>query len=361
VSSSAKPRVLVTGGAGYIGSHMVKRLWRAGWAVTTVDDLSLGHRDAVKAGELVQADLRDRAAMARLFADRPFDLVMHFAGSSLVGESVAHPRRYYANNMGGSIGLLDAMVDAGVRRIIFSSSCSTYGIPRETPISEDHPQHPVNPYGNTKLLVERALADYSAAYGLSSVALRYFNAAGCDREGDLDERHEPESHLIPLVLREAARVLAGGDREATSLTVFGDDYPTPDGTCVRDYIHVEDLCQAHLLAAERLLSDAGQGGGHPRAPGQGGGHPRAPGGGFEAFNLGNGSGSSVLQVISAARAVTGADFTYRVSGRRPGDPPVLVGSAARATEVLGWRPEIARITDIVATAWRARQSRLHNV
>jgi UDP-glucose-4-epimerase GalE len=334
--------VLVTGGAGYIGSHMVKRLSRAGWVVTTVDDLSLGHRDAVKAGDFVHADLRDRAATARLFADRRFDLVMHFAGSSLVGESVAHPRSYYANNVGGALSLLDAMADAGVRRIIFSSSCATYGVPRETPISEGHPQRPVNPYGNTKLAVERALADYGAAYGLSSVALRYFNAAGCDREGDLDERHHPESHLIPLVLREAARVLAGGDREATSLTVFGDDYPTPDGTCVRDYIHVEDLCRAHLLAAQRLLSG------------------RGPQGGFEAFNLGNGSGSSVLQVISAAREVTGADFTHRVSGRRPGDPPVLVGSSSRATEVLGWRPEIPRITDIVATAWHAFRARTHN-
>jgi UDP-glucose-4-epimerase GalE len=333
------PSVLVVGGAGYIGSHMVKRLARAGWGVATFDNLSLGHRDAVLAGDFILGDLLDREALARAFAERRFDLVMHFAAHARVGESVAEPRKYYANNVVGALNLLDAMIDAGVRRLIFSSTCATYGVPEEVPITEAHPQRPINPYGNTKLALERALADYGAAYGLKSVALRYFNAAGCDRDGDLDERHDPETHLIPLVLREAARVAAGGDREATTLTVFGDDYPTADGTCVRDYIHVEDLCEAHLLAAERIARDD------------------SAEGGFEFFNLGNGSGCSVLEVIAAARAVTGVDFLHKVAGRRPGDPPALVGSCGKAAEGLGWRPQHPRIEDIVATAWRAMQRR----
>jgi UDP-glucose 4-epimerase len=331
----SRPSVLVAGGAGYIGSHMVKRLARAGFEVTTFDNLSLGHRDAVLAGAFIHGDLLDPAALAAVFASRRIDLVMHFAACSQVGESMANPRRYYRNNVTGALNLLDAMLDAGVSRVIFSSSAAVYGLPREVPITEGHPQVPINPYGNTKLAIERALADYGAAYPLDCVVLRYFNAAGADREGSLRERHEPESHLIPLVLREVARVKAGGDPRNTTLTIFGEDYPTPDGTCVRDYIHVEDLCQAHLLAAERLLAGSGA--------------ER----GFEAFNLGSGSGASVRGIIDAARAVTGVDFAFHVKARRPGDPPVLLGSTARAAEVLGWRPEIPRIEDIVATAWRA--------
>jgi UDP-glucose-4-epimerase GalE len=334
------PSALVVGGAGYIGSHMVKRLDRAGWSVATLDNLSLGHRDAVLAGEFLHGDLLDRDGLARVFARNHFDLVMHFAASARVGESVSEPRKYYSNNVVGALNLLDAMLDAGVRRFIFSSTCATYGIPEHVPITEAHPQRPINPYGNTKLVIEYALADYAPAYGLKSVALRYFNASGCDREGDLDERHDPETHLIPLVLREAARVEAGGDRAATSLTVFGDDYATPDGTCVRDYIHVEDLCQAHLLAGERIVRDL------------------EPSGCFEFYNLGNGSGASVLEVIDAARAVTGVDFGYRVAGRRAGDPPVLVGSCGKAAEILGWRPATPKIEDIVRTAWRAMKRRL---
>ena len=290
-----KASVLVVGGAGYIGSHMVKRLAREGYAVTTLDNLSLGHRDAVLDGSFVHGDLLDRDALARLLGGRRFDLAMHFAASASVGESVADPRKYYTNNVVGALNLVNAMLDAGVTRFIFSSTSASYGVPGEVPITEDHPQRPINPYGNTKLVIERALADYGAAYGLASVALRYFNAAGCDRDGDLRERHDPESHLIPLVLREAARVLAGGAREATTLTVFGDDYPTADGTCVRDYIHVEDLSSAHLLAAERVLGEGP--------------------GGLEAFNLGNGEGYSVLQVIAAARQVTGVETSSTTRGR----------------------------------------------
>ncbi len=339
MSEPTPPSILVVGGAGYIGSHMVKRLAREGYRVTTLDNLSFGHRDAVLAGLFVLGDLLEREDLARLMRGTRFDLVMHFAASAMVGESMANPRRYYRNNVVGALNLLDAMLDAGIARIIFSSTCATYGIPDETPITESHPQRPINPYGNTKLAIERALADYGQAYGLRSVALRYFNAAGCGRDGDLDERHDPETHLIPLVLREAARVRSGGDREATTLEVLGDDYPTPDGTCVRDYVHVEDICEAHLLAAQRLLDGSA-------------------GRGFECFNLGNGEGTSVLQVIAAAREATGVDLVHRVSRRRQGDPPVLVGSSAKASAVLGYRPAIPRIEDIVGSAWRARQRRL---
>ena len=331
--TSDKPSVLVVGGAGYIGSHMVKRLGREGYRVTTLDNLSTGRRDAVRTGEFVHGDLLDRGLLGRVFGRGDVDMVIHFAGAATVGESLAHPRGYYANNVVGTLNLLDAMLDAGVGKLIFSSTCATYGVPTAVPLTESHPQRPVNPYGNTKLVVERALAAYGEAYGLASVALRYFNAAGCDRDGELEERHDPETHLVPLVLREAARVRAGGDRAATTLTVYGDDYPTPDGTCVRDYIHVEDLCQAHVRAAAHLFAGREKG--------------------FSCFNLGNGGGSSVLDVIGAARAVTGVDFTHRVAGRRPGDPPVLVGSSAKARAVLGYRPEVPGIEDIVASAWRA--------
>ncbi|MFO0755034.1 MAG: UDP-glucose 4-epimerase GalE [Byssovorax sp.] len=324
--------VLVAGGAGYIGSHMVKTLGRAGYTVTTLDNLSLGHRDAVKYGDLVVADLLDQAALARLFAERRFDLVIHFAASAYVGESVTDPRKYYTNNVAGTLSLLGAMLDAGVKRLIFSSSCATYGVAREVPITEDHPQAPINPYGRSKLFVEQILRDYAAAHGISSIALRYFNAAGCDREGDLAERHDPETHIIPIVLNEAARVLVGGDPGESRLSIFGSDYPTPDGTCVRDYIHVEDLCSAHLRAAERVLAGKGEG--------------------FEAYNLGNTQGVSLLELIAAAREVTGADIIAKVGPRRPGDPPVLVGSSARAREVLGWVPEVTDLRDIVASAWR---------
>ena len=324
--------VLVVGGAGYIGSHMCHMLIDAGHKVTVLDNLSRGHRDAVGAADFVQGDIRSAHDLDACFSRRPFDLVMHFAALAYVGESVAEPARYYDTNVGGSLRLLEAMRGAGVLRIVFSSTCATYGEPRELPISESHPQQPVNPYGRSKLMVEQVLADYASAYGLQSVSLRYFNAAGCDPAGRIGERHEPETHLVPLVLEQALRVQHGSAPGDTRLQVMGSDFPTPDGTCVRDYIHVSDLCRAHLLAAQRL--------GAGRVSGA------------EAYNLGNGRGYSVLEVIAAARRVTGVDIRHHVVARRAGDPSALVGSAARAAEVLGWQPQICAIDDIVATAWR---------
>jgi UDP-glucose 4-epimerase len=326
-----KTHVLVAGGAGYIGSHMLKHLHRKGYAVTTLDNLSLGHRDAVLHGDFIHADLLDRDGLSRVLSSRKFDLVMHFAASAYIGESVENPRKYYTNNVIGTLNLLHAMLDAGVTRLIFSSSCATYGIHDEL-ITEEHPQRPINPYGRTKLLIEDALRDYASVYGLHSANLRYFNAAGADLEGELKERHDPETHLIPLVLREAARVIRGGDREATKLTVLGDDYPTADGTCIRDYIHVDDICAAHTAAAERVLSGASTG--------------------FSAWNLGTESGASVIEVINAARRVTGADIVYHVVPRRPGDPPRLIASSHKAREELGWIPKVPRLEAIIASAWR---------
>jgi UDP-glucose-4-epimerase GalE len=323
--------ILVAGGAGYIGSHMVRMLMDAGHRVTAFDNLSRGHRDAVGQAELIQGDLRSTDDLRRCFAGRDYDLVMHFAALAYVGESVQHPARYYDNNVKGTLNLLEAMQVYQVRRLVFSSTCATYGEPRERPITEDHPQQPVNPYGRTKLIVEQALKDYTQAYGLASISLRYFNAAGCDPAGRLGERHEPETHLIPLVLREAARVAEGGDPGETRLAVFGDDFDTPDGTCVRDYIHVTDLCSAHLQAAGRLMEGGTEG--------------------AEAYNLGNGAGCSVRQAIDICRRVTGIDIRYRLAPRRPGDPAWLIGSAARARAVLGWQPAMPALEDIIRTAW----------
>jgi len=322
--------LLVTGGAGYIGSHMVKALVRAGHRVCAFDNLENGHADAVRGATLVQGDLRRREDIGELLAREAFDAVLHFAAYCYVGESVREPAKYYGNNFGGTLNLIEAMRSAGVRRLVFSSTCATYGDPVRLPMDETHPQQPVNPYGMSKLASERAMADYGRAYGLRAVALRYFNAAGCDPEGELAERHEPETHLIPLVLREAARVLGGGRPEDTRLVVNGDDFDTADGTCVRDYVHVSDLCEAHLIALARL-----------EAPG------REP---FEAFNLGTGRGHSIREVIEACRSVTGADIRYRVGPRRPGDPPALVADASLARRVLGWEPRIAVLEDIVRTA-----------
>ena len=324
--------VLVAGGAGYIGSHMVKLLSREDCHVVTLDNLSEGHRDAVVAGAFIEGDLLRPGDLSDAFRAHRIDMVMHFAANCYVGESVQDPRKYYRNNVAGTLNLLNAMLEAGVTKFVFSSSCASYGVPQTDSIDESHPQHPVNPYGRTKLMVEQVLADYAPAYRLQSVSLRYFNAAGCDPEGQLGERHDPETHLIPLVLREALRVKKGGDPAATQLRVNGDDFATPDGTCIRDYIHVADLCRAHLLAGERLMEQ--------RAAGA------------EAYNLGIGKGFSVKEVIEVCRKVTGAPIEYKVAGRRPGDPPRLVANADKARRELGWTPEYVDLVSIVETAWR---------
>jgi UDP-glucose 4-epimerase len=304
-------RVLVTGGAGYIGSHMVKLLLESGAELSVLDDLSTGHADAVRGGQFV----------------RGIEAVVHFAACSLVAESVADPLKYYARNVGGSVALLQAMREAGVRRIVFSSTAAVYGDPQRLPIDEAHPTQPVNPYGSSKLAIEHMLAECSAAYGLQAASLRYFNAAGADAQAGLGERHDPETHLIPLVLQAAA-----GRRR---LSVFGTDYPTRDGTCVRDYIHVSDLCVAHLRALEWLAS----------------------GGRYDCFNLGNGEGASVLEVIEAARRVTGRTIEVTHAARRAGDPPALVADATKARRVLGWQPAHADVETIVHDAWAFEQRR----
>jgi len=328
----AKLSVLVVGGAGYIGSHMVKLLLAEGHDVTVLDNLSRGHRDAVQSARFVEADLLDPRALAAAFAGMRFDAVMHFAAFCYVGESVQKPREYYRNNVVGTLNLLDAMADARVGKLVFSSTCATYGDPVEMPMRESHPQRPVNPYGATKLAVETILRDYARAYGLTSVALRYFNAAGSDPEGRIGERHDPETHLIPLVLMEALRVRGGGDPARTGLVVNGDDYDTPDGTCIRDYVHVDDLAQAHLAAVRRMMDRTITG--------------------ASACNLGTENGFSVLEVIDSCRKVTGVPVRYKVGPRRPGDPPRLVAESSAARAVLGWEPRYRDLDSIVATAWR---------
>jgi len=318
--------VLVVGGAGYIGSHMVKLLDRRGHSAVTFDDLSTGYRDAVVRGEFVQGSIADRSALAGVFRSRRFDAVMHFASFIQVGESVMEPAKYYANNLCNTLSLLDAMVEAGVKRFIFSSTAAIFGEPETELIAESHPQQPLNPYGRTKWMVEQALGDYDRAYGLKSVCLRYFNAAGADPEGELGERHQPETHLIPLVLQ----VAAGRRRE---IGVYGADYSTPDGTCVRDYIHIEDLCDAHLLALDALVMDERS----------------------RAYNLGNGEGFTVRQVIEAARRVTGSPIPEKVGPRRAGDPARLVADSARARRELGWSPRYAELEVIIGHAWAWEQ------
>ncbi|MBI2380911.1 MAG: UDP-glucose 4-epimerase GalE [Gammaproteobacteria bacterium] len=315
-------KVLVCGGAGYIGSHMLKRLRQAGHDTVVFDNLSTGHAEAVLSGELVQGDLLDRPVLKALFAAHRFDLVMHFSAKSLVGESVTNPAIYFENNVIGTWNLLEAMREAGVKRFIFSSTAAIFGQPVSEFIAEDHPNAPINPYGKSKLMVEQMLADYAAAYGLDSVSLRYFNAAGADAEGELGEDHQPETHLIPNVLKS---VLGTGPE----LKLFGDDYPTRDGTCVRDYIHVEDLAEAHLLAAQYLDK-----------------HP-----GCHAFNLGNGLGFSLYEVLAAAEKVVGKIIPFQKAPRRPGDPATLVADSARARAELGWQPKYPDIDTIIAHAW----------
>ena len=315
-------RVLVVGGAGYIGSHMLKCLHQAGCELTTLDNLSGGYADAVRWGELVEGDLADRGLLEALVQRGRFDAVMHFASFIQVGESMVEPARYYQNNLLNTLQLLDVMRAHGVQRFVFSSTAATFGEPQYSPIDEAHPQQPINPYGRSKLMVEQVLADYDRAYGLKSVSLRYFNAAGADPEGELGERHLPETHLIPLVLQAAS-----GRRP--HIAVYGRDYDTPDGTCIRDYIHVSDLCEAHWLALQSLCS----------------------GGPSQAYNLGNGLGFSVQEVIETAQRVTGRPIPVVEGPRRPGDPARLVADATLARQRLGWQPRYASLDTIVAHAW----------
>jgi UDP-glucose 4-epimerase len=319
-------KILVTGGAGYIGSHAVRLLERAGHEPWVYDNLSVGHRQAVPAGRLIEGDLHDGARLVATLAAGSFEAVMHFAAFALVGESVTEPARYYRNNVVASLTLLDAMRAAGVWRIVFSSTTATYGVPERVPITEDERQDPINPYGFAKLVIERALADYAHAYGLGYAALRYFNAAGASPLGDIGEDHQPESHLIPIVLQ-----VALGQR--SHITVFGDDYPTADGTCIRDYIHVDDLGAAHVRALELLEPSKGL-----------------------KLNLGTGRGHSVREVIEACRRVTGHAIPVVTGARREGDPPELVADASLAHKTLDWRPNYTDIESIVATAWRWHQT-----
>jgi UDP-glucose 4-epimerase len=315
-------KVFVVGGAGYIGSHMVKMLLAEGHEVITFDNLSSGHRDAVLGGEFFLGDLADQAALDAVFVRYRPDAVMHFASFIQVGESVRRPDMYYRNNFSNTLNLLDAMVTHDVKYFIFSSTAAVFGEPDYVPIDEAHPNRPVNPYGRSKWMVEQILADYDHAFGLKSVCLRYFNAAGADPDGLLGEHHDPETHLIPLILE------AASGRRA-EIQVFGRDYDTLDGTCIRDYIHIVDLCSAHLLALQHLIN----------------------GGGSERFNLGNGAGFSVEHVIDTVEKVTGSKVTVVDGPRRAGDPASLVADSSRARAQLGWQPMFADLEAIVAHAW----------
>ena len=319
-------KVFVTGGAGYIGSHVVRQLAAAGHTVRVFDNLSEGHAAAVPEGTLVVGDLLDPAALESALAEG-FDCAMHFAANCLVAESMADPQKYYRNNVVGSLNLAAAMRKTGVRRIVFSSTAATYGTPETCPIDEDHPQRPINPYGQTKLDFERALAYDAEAYGLGYAALRYFCAAGTAPDASIGEDHEPETHLIPVVLQ-----VALGRRDA--IHIFGTDYPTRDGTCIRDFIHVEDLAQAHILALEAI------------EPGKG-----------LAYNLGNGNGYTVREVVEVARRVTGHAIPAVEDARRPGDPHELVASSERIARDLGWKPRYPDLETIIETAWRWHQAR----
>ncbi|MGB5830370.1 MAG: UDP-glucose 4-epimerase GalE [Thiohalocapsa sp.] len=319
--------ILVTGGAGYIGSHACQALARSGYLPITYDNLVYGHRWAVRWGPLEEGDIGDRARLGAVIDQYQPAAVMHFAAYAYVGESVLDPGKYYRNNVAGSLTLLEAMRDHQISRFIFSSSCATYGIPEQTPIGEEHPQRPINPYGASKLMIERMLGDFDVAHGLRSIALRYFNAAGADPGAEIGEAHDPETHLIPLVLDAAA-----GARPA--ITIHGSDYDTPDGTCVRDYIHVTDLAQAHVLALQVLEQ----------------------GGSSTSYNLGNGQGFTVREVIEHATRITRRDIPLIIGPRRAGDPARLVGDAHRARRELGWQPRHADLDEILVTAWRWHQT-----
>jgi UDP-glucose 4-epimerase len=323
--------ILVTGGAGYIGSHAVLALKDVGYEVIVLDNLSNGHREIVEEVlqvKLIVGDMSDRPLLDKIFSTHNISAVMHFAAYIAVGESVTDPAKYYRNNVVGTLTLLEAMLAASINKFIFSSTCALYGVPEFIPLTEDHPQNPISPYATTKWMVERILDDFDTAYNLKSVSFRYFNAAGADPNGLLGEDHIPETHLIPLVL-----LAALGKSE--SIFIFGTDYPTLDGTCIRDYIHVNDLAQAHILGLQYLLDE----------------------GESAVFNLGNGSGFSVREVIETAKKVTGKDIKIVERDRRPGDPPILVGSSDKVRTKLGWNPQYPNLDEIITHAWQWHQKR----
>lgn len=329
--SSEVPVILVTGGAGYIGSHAVLSLKQSGYRVVVLDNLVYGHRDFIDdvlQVDFFEGDIGDRQLLDEIFSRYPISAVMHFAAYAYVGESMQKPAKYFRNNVAGTLTLLEAMVAASVNKFVFSSTCATYGVPKQVPVTEEHPQNPINPYGRSKLMVEQILAAFDQAYGLKSVCFRYFNAAGADPEGRLGEDHTPETHLIPLVLQTAL-----GQRE--SVYIFGNDYATPDGTCIRDYIHVADLADAHVLGLKYLFD-----------------HERS-----EIFNLSNGNGFSVKQVITTAQRVTGCQINVIEADRRPGDPPTLVGSSEKVSKILEWQPQYSDLEDIIRHAWQWHQIR----
>ena len=314
--------ILVTGGLGYVGSHAVKQLVDRGEEVVSLDNLVYGHPEAASGSEVVIGDIADKDLLRKVFSSHKIDSVMHFAAFAAVGESVADPKKYYVNNISNSLAMLDVMLEFGVKMMIFSSSAATFGEPTVVPIPEDHPKSPTNPYGRSKLMLEEILKEYEQAYGLRSVSLRYFNASGADPSGLIGEDHNPEHHLIPIVLQVALR-----QREKVS--VFGTDWPTKDKTCIRDYIHVTDLAQAHLLALDALRR----------------------GNATTQYNLGNGMGYSVLEVINTSEEVTGRVIRWEAAPRRPGDPAVLVASSEKISRELGWKPEFADLRTIIQTAW----------
>lgn len=320
--------ILICGGAGYIGSHVNKLLHQQGYETVIFDNLIYGHREAVKWGTFVYGDLKNQDDIDAVFEKYTIETVFHFAAYAYVGESVDNPEKYYYNNVVCTLNLLSSMKKYGCSRIIFSSTCATYGEPKVVPISEDMPQHPINPYGKTKLMVEHIFKDYAKAYGLQFVVLRYFNAAGADPDGEIGENHDPETHLIPLVLD-----AAGGQR--SDIKVFGTDYDTPDGSCIRDYIHVHDLAVAHQQAMCYLEE----------------------GGKSDFFNLGNEQGTSVLEIINAVRKITGKEFVITMTERRLGDPARLIGSSKKARDILGWNPKYASIDDIIRHAWQWHEQR----
>lgn len=320
--------ILVAGGAGYIGSHTVKYLLNNDYEVVVLDNLVYGHREAVLTPNFEQIDLADKEEVNKVFKKYKIDAVIHFAAYTYVGESVVQPQKYYWNNVVNTLNLLDVMVENNVKNIVFSSTCATYGNPQYTPLDEKHPQAPINPYGKTKLMMEQIMADYDTAYGLKYVALRYFNAAGADAQGELGESHDPETHLIPLVLQAIK-----GERE--NITVFGTDYETEDGTCIRDYIHVEDLADAHMLAVEKLFKDKTS----------------------DCINLGTGIGKSVKEIIEAAEEVTGKKVPVIYGERRAGDPPKLYAANQKAINVLNWEPKYMDVKEIIKTAWVWEQNK----